>query len=545
MYSNNTKTNTVNKNKVRRTKNKENKEKEKLNKVTNKINNLNQKLDSMTINTGDNKIARKLERKIQTNVRNRMNMNSGLSTMLTKLYSGQCDDLPNMMSVNVSPHVFNFSPNIPDVVTTTDKPSIGVILRPSLFRTMTTYSPVPSNIDFSPQNLYLKSLTGNWGFEAQANQQISLCCAYVVGSAEEGFNEILMNDINDPTFRRLNITNGRVSSGDRRLRCSFATNVQHEFTFNFTNYSITTFGWYLEVITYLNNQPQLTVTSQVSQAPTNTLSTASVIMPGGVGDYDSIGIYFVPIVTVNLNVGVESFGTFSDVVYPSSAILSREVSIIKDIQSGRILIDQFLQANSFRITSCLFIISNGTPNIGKGGYINAASMAGNSYQSVPLTDDLTGYISSRPDSKRLALSRGISYMWRPEKIQDLFFKPTDFTNREIVYGVNDLPYALLSIVPPLQTQGQPFPLSLQARIIMTVQYITEDISSLHIKLRGDEGGFLNALLSEWSKNEIFTDNPDHIQKIREFVLRTLKNPRVIQGFKDLTKFALTTGLSFL
>lgn len=470
--------------------------------------------------------------------------------MVASLLSGKCLNLPTVVRTPVAPHSWTTAITMP----TLHGKNMEMIVRPSLFRTLSYFSPEPQPLILQCVQLLTQSITPRWLFSVPSGQRLALGIEYISGNPqEEDIRTIKQVDLVSNVHYRLDPLKGRATPGNRVFLAQTINTVDR--TFIFTLHNPTNVGWDVgtEIQYYDENYNVVfTATSATQNIPAGESDDYVITLyktqasGGFVPPHFAFAIYlYSPATLVYVTEG-NSFGLWDDGYVETESIVGTEFSVLRAVSGGSdVILNQFKIANSYRVTSFMAVVTNTTAQIAKGGSVIGATFPGDSYQTIPKQEIYDDYVSSRNTSYVESLDEGITWYYKPEKVQDLYFKTTDFTYKDLLYGVADLPFALLAFAPPEQTTGAPFPLGIKVTLNITVQYITPDVSSAQFYPAVDATYFLHALLAAWGSAPNFSRNADHWETIKRFAMSVARNPAVQGAFKMLATEAVTGLIGLL
>lgn len=473
--------------------------------------------------------------------------NDELKIMTAEVLAGRCINFPSLVPTSVVPHTFSTTITLPNIIGENGL----LIMRPSIFRSLTYYDPQRSQQFFNPYNISSDTIQNRWVLSVPAADRVSLVSEYLSGEVDEADKFSIRHlDFPQPQRWKLDAITGKVIPGNRVYMMTCLNTVNENFYLNFHNSNPTTLVAGLEIEYYDETLATVyTTTGATVSIPGNGNGLLEVTFPdsGSIPNHHYVGFYlFVTSGSTTIVTSNNSFGAFSGAGFNVNATIGRDYSALLSVaQSADILLQQYNLAETFRVTSCMMVMKNATASIAKGGTVYAAVFPGNSYGNVPRVENLNAFISSRDNAWTSDLDNGLTYYYKPEKIQDYIFKTTNLTFRDLIYGVVDLPYAIVQINPPPQAPGNPFPLAITVEMHITVQYKTSDVSAPHIQLAGDPTYFLQSFISVLSAEADFSENPSHWEKIKSIAMKVARNPVVTSAFKNLSKQAVTSIMEAL
>jgi len=219
------------------------------------------------------------------------------------------------------------------------------------------------------------------------------------------------------------------------------------------------------------------------------------------------------------------------------------VTSMLDIIDSTAIKAQYAVSDYTSITAMSAVLTNVTPELSKGGTIALVQLPASSFDVLPRNPQQLYSFITRLTHKNYSgpLEHGASWNYVPEKIQDMFFKPS---SNEPEYSVPQRPYLAIAWHAP----GEGTNISateLTLRMDICYEYLTTDISSPLVMSLADPHRFYELYLAYANMQNNVGCNPDHLKRIKDAVVKIASNPYVREAALNMLKFAGKEALSAL
>jgi hypothetical protein len=224
-------------------------------------------------------------------------------------------------------------------------------------------------------------------------------------------------------------------------------------------------------------------------------------------------------------------------LYHLDGISWRTWSLFQVLEDKGALRNQYKNADSYVVTAQSTWLENVTAQFFKGGSVAAAQLPGGSEAFLPSTVSQLESFIRRQRNRVLdsnSLATGVWWTYVPEKVQDIFFKPTDPID-VASQDYHPAPYfaAVLGIPQSDQTTPQ-FVVDLRVML----EYITQEIDAPSYLAPDNINGWLEKYYGELSKHNNVLENPNHSKTIREIARKVVTSPAFRQASKELLAYGM-------
>lgn len=204
--------------------------------------------------------------------------------------------------------------------------------------------------------------------------------------------------------------------------------------------------------------------------------------------------------------------------------------------SNSLLRNQYNAATEYSLTACHALLSNNTPALYAGGELYAAQLPGGTLSRVPgYLEQLVQLIKRQNHRvlKTTQLKKGCAWFYVPDKMPDLFFRPTAHD----VGTVDDRPFFTATWDASAITDANPV-LDLVLTFKVMIEYITDEVDSIKVMSQADTGYFLSHWYGEMARYNNVVENPDHIKHFKEIASKVVNSQVVKKLGKDLISYGI-------
>ena len=277
--------------------------------------------------------------------------------------------------------------------------------------------------------------------------------------------------------------------------------------------------------------------------------TGSVLLPNFNSDVDDFAISFK--YTNTVGGGVPNTASL-DICFQGSLVLGQHwtwerKSFFANAKDQSDVMHNFYAAHATSTTGFAVTLSNLAAEIQAGGGIVGVYCPGGSRDNIPTNpQDLYDWAASRNTRHKLHnqhLKTGLFWTYRPEKIQDLMFRPHADVENQFLFGDKNLPFILVAYFWPNELQVP----SLSAEININIEYLTNSIVNQKWLPAGDTAGLMQLWTTLSAHDPCFTENPSHLDYVKKFTNavadKTVRNPAFRNAALQLGKQLGTLALA--
>jgi hypothetical protein len=256
---------------------------------------------------------------------------------------------------------------------------------------------------------------------------------------------------------------------------------------------------------------------------------------------NSEGFYFCVALSVTNGNYRQGYGSYIGLqlgpIELATPITWTRYSLWELMAEGEVAAVQFAKASRHNVTGNIVTLTNTTAEIYKGGSIYAARLPGNSYTEMGATnDDVIRIVSSQVDHvlESSELSKGMSYSFTPEKIQDWLFERTRI-NDPYQGNPENIPYCAVALdATGIDTSAIP---TFVLTGVVSIEYLTTDPSNYKVS-SPSQSAIFDAVLNALAVENCVSCNPDHWDHLKGVVDKVMNSENVKYALRSI----ISTGV---